>query len=408
MKNRRAFLKAAGAVTTLGALKLPMSGHSARPAMDHEPLGWKPHAIRQGAGTGGWVLRTAEYQFLHRGAGRYVFPFGVAQMDSGEIILVGAWHDGKVEKPVIAFSRDRGRSWTGFESIEGAEGRPMMLAYMGKGNLTFQANSVRYFSGDYGRTWPNRIPVPPASNGGFWACEGNPLVDRDAQGMATRIAKLGCNFGEKGRWDPREPTIEFLRWSRDGGQTWTGETMPKAWRWQVEYGGKTYHRSVNEGSLVRAANGWLVAALRTDLPPRYFDVPYDDSLEGLGVSVSRDEGATWSPVQVLYDAGRHHPHLLRMPNDDIVMTVIARVDVQDGTLASYRRGCEAIVSRDNGRTWDLPHKYILDEYEFYDGAKWYNGECGHLYSALLDDGFILTCYGKYLTKGASLIRWKPT
>jgi hypothetical protein len=143
------------------------------------------------------------------------------------------------------------------------------------------------------------------------------------------------------------------------------------------------------------------------MPPRYFDCPHDDSLEGMGVSISKDNGHNWSPVQVLYDAGRHHPHLLSMPNGDIVMTYIVRVDVQEGRLASYRRGCEAILSRDNGLTWDLGRRYILDDYEFYDGTKWYNGECGHLSSTLLDDGRVLTTYGKYLTKGMTLIRWCP-
>ncbi len=31
--------------------------------------------------------------------------------------------------------------------------------------------------------------------------------------------------------------------------------------------------------------------------------------------------------------------------------------------------------------------------------------CGHLYSASLDDGSILTCYGHYISKGGCLIKW---
>lgn len=60
-----------------------------------------------------------------------------------------------------------------------------------------------------------------------------------------------------------------------------------------------------------------------------------DSLEGTGVSVSRDDGRTWSPVQALFEAGRHHAHLLTMPNGDIVMTMTVRADVRDRRLASY-------------------------------------------------------------------------
>ena len=67
-----------------------------------------------------------------------------------------------------------------------------------------------------------------------------------------------------------------------------------------------------------------------------------------------------------------------------------------------------MVSHDNGLTWDTSRKYVLDEYEYYNGVQWFSGECGHLSSTPLDDGTLLTCYGNYLAKGACLIRWRPT
>lgn len=164
---------------------------------------------------------------------------------------------------------------------------------------------------------------------------------------------------------------------------------------------------VSEGSLVRAANGWLVAALRTDISAQYLAYKNEDSLEGTAVSISKDDSRTWSPLRFLYHAGRHHAHLLRLASGALLMSLIVRDDIQDGKLTSYRRGCEALLSRDNGQTWDLAHKYVLDEFEFLDGTNWYNGETGHLSSVLLHDGRILTAYGKYVSKGANLIRWKP-
>lgn len=99
-----------------------------------------------------------------------------------------------------------------------------------------------------------------------------------------------------------------------------------------------------EGGLVRAANGWIVAALRMDIEPRYFDHPQcHDNLMGTAVSVSKDDGKTWSPIQKIFEAGRMHANLLRLPNGDLVMTVIKREDIRGGNLASYRRGCEAVV-----------------------------------------------------------------
>ena len=234
------------------------------------------------------------------------------------------------------------------------------------------------------------------------------MVERDAQGTVTRMAEAGCNLALPHDF-PVEPTDGFVRWSYDGGRTWVDEVQPQEWRWQETYEGKTYDRGVSEGALVRAQNGWLVAALRTDVPPRYFDQPYCDQMEGVGISISEDDGKTWSPVNenILYDGGRMHANLLRLPNGDLVMTVTVRHDIQDGKLASYRRGCEAIISHDNGLTWDLDRKYILDEWEFYDSLYSAAGQCGHLYSTVLDDGSILTVHNNYLTMGMNLIRWRP-
>jgi hypothetical protein len=392
-----------GGVIALGAL----APAGASPAAAQEKLGWKEHHILQGDGSGGWVVKPARYQILHHPEGGWCPGFGVTQMDNGEVVLVGSWEPGDGRAGTyIAFSKNRGATWTEPVNIPDLSGRPTMFADLGSGNLTFMLGE-RWYSHDYGRTWTEHVPIQPAANGAPFYTEGNPLVERDAQGNATRIAEIGYNFGPDGAWVPEQPTHAFFRWSYDGGRTWTDEVEPQAWRWKETYAGRTYERGVSEGALVRARNGWLVAALRTDMPPRYFAVPHNDHHEGTGVSISKDDGRTWSPVKVLFDAGRHHANLLAMPNGDLVMTMTVRADIRDGKLASYRRGCDAIVSHDNGLTWDLDRRYVLDQFEFYDGKEWFNGECGHLYSTLLDDGSILTVHANYLVKGASLIRWKP-
>lgn len=423
MNGRRAFLGKAGALTLLSSFSPSLLRSDALasaqsqapiPAKRREPIGWKPHFVKQGDGRGGWITHSAEYQFLvHQEVGRHLFPYGVRQMDNGEVILAAAWDSGNTKglkdwKLVVAFSRDGARSWTEFATIPNAPGRPAVVTYLGKGNLILQSEvgPSQYFSSDYGRTWPERRPLQPAGSGGSFDNEGDALVDVGAGGT-TRLAGFGLSYPKGTKW-PFDPGVGLLRWSNDGGRTWTNETAPKEWLWQEEYQGKTYQRGVSECSIIRAANGWLVAALRSDMPARYLDiVPHNDSLEGLGVSVSKDDGVTWSPLRILYEAGRHHGHLLRLPGGDLVMVLIVRADVQNGRLASYHRGLEAIISRDNGLTWDLAHKYVLDDYEYYDGVEWFNGDCGHCSTTLLDNGFILSTYANYLTRGASLILWKP-
>jgi len=376
--------------------------------------GWKPHLIRQGDGQGGWILKPAQCQILCYREKGWSAGFGLAQMDNGKVVVLGIcapgkslWYGGgEDEKTLIAFSNDRGNTWTDLESIPNINGRPMMTAYLGGGDLTF-VSGKRYYSSDYGRTWSEGIEVPPASNGASFHTEGNPVVDRDEQGNGVRIAEIGYNFGPGGHWSPQEPEHVFLRWSYDGARTWVDETEPQAWRWEETYQGQTYVRSGDEGALTRAANGWLVAALRTAVPPQFFAWPHSDQYMGTGISISKDNGKTWSPVNILFPAGRMHGHIMTLPNGDLVLTVTVRHDMDDSGLVSYRRGVEAIVSHDNGLTWDLEHKYILDEWEFFDPQSPAIGQCGHLYATLLDDGSILTVHNNYLTMGMTLIRWQP-
>ena len=60
--------------------------------------------------------------------------------------------------------------------------------------------------------------------------------------------------------------------------------------------------------------------------------------------ISRDDGRNWTPLNVLFYEGRMHSTLLRLPNDALVMTMIQRIDMKDGELLSYRKGCDALIS----------------------------------------------------------------
>ncbi len=413
MTSRRAFLTATGAM---------MAHVPARAAGTADRAGFHKHWMRRGDGKGGWLSRPAEIQFLHRTPGAGIKPFGIAQMDNGEVMLAASWDDGSAaksaadrEKPVMAFSRDGGATWSDFQLVDGARGRPVMFTDMGKGRLFFQTDLAKpiqqFFSSDYGRTWPeHRVIQPPSLEGsfggidGYFGGEGNALVEHAPDGALRRVGVIGYTY-KKGSKFPADPAIGMLRWSTDGGRAWSKELIPPVWFWKDEYQGKVYTRGISEGSLVRAANGWLVAALRTDMPYRFVEL-HNDNLEGIAISISRDDGATWSPLRMLYQGGRMHATLLRMPNGHLVMTYIVRQDYEGIRRASYRRGCEALVSRDHGQTWNLDERYILDEFEYSDGTP-LSLACGHLSSTVLKDGHVLTTYGNYLAKAAVVIRWKP-
>ena len=284
----------------------------------------------------------------------------------------------------------------------------MMLVYLGNGVLSFMTSwakqgNYRLYSHDYGRTWTEKIKMESAPDGCEVNSEGNSLVDRDESGAALMIVETGQTTS-KGPL-PENPCCGCIRWSRNGGRSWESCNWPEAWEWQDTYGGKTYERGVGEGGLVRAANGWLIAALRTDMPVRFLPLRYDN-FEGTAVSISKDNGESWSPLKQVFGPGRHHANLIRLPNDDLAMTVIRRMDFREDRLASYRRGCDALISHDNGETWDVNRMYILDEFSAIGYGVWYKAACGHLFSISLDDGSILTTYGNYRNGGA-LIHWKP-
>jgi len=374
-------------------------------------LGLKEHYFRVGDGQGGWSLRKGEFRFLHA-VGDNVCPYtGPVQMDNGELILLAVRGLGRaeMERPTVAFSQDRGETWSDWQVVPDAQGRPTMLAYLGGGNLTFSAQPVRYFSTDYGRTWSDRIAIPPGEEGGIWGTEGNPLVERDRSGNIV-LAEVG--WSRLDGW-PVSPLRNYIRWSRDGGRTWTDQTSSAQWRWVDTFEGQTYQRGSSEGSLIRADNGWLVAGLRMDMPARWI-ASRNDNYHGFGISISQDDGRTWSPVKAIHRGGRMHGHFAKLGNGDLVLIYVMRQDIDPDGLhyASYRRGCGALVSSDHGLTWDLTREYRLHEFDFATGSETDDKgigalACGHIGSALLDDGRILTTYGHYLSKGAALIRWRP-
>ena len=113
---------------------------------------------------------------------------------------------------------------------------------------------------------------------------------------------------------------------------------------------------------------------------------------GLGVSLSRDNVYTWTKIKVLYEYGRHHPCMALMTNGDIVMTYVVRMGcleeehhvVDEDECPQW--SVEAIVSHDNGESWDLSHRYTL--------AKWSGmNQVQATATVLLPDGSLPTAFG---------------
>lgn len=312
-------------------------------------------------------------------------------------------------KTAFIVSDDHGQTWSDRRWLSKDEqGNPQGVALgltnLGGGKLMAYPENLahgRWISNDFGETWKSVAVHDSVKERYMW----DPLlVQKDSTGRVTRLLEAsyqptGVPFGSPAGHFSQG----YFRSSTDEGQTWSADVKVPQW-----YG-------VNEVHLIRAANGHLVAACRTDYPRRFAHHALDH-FGGLAISISRDDGVAWSELQPVYEWGRHHPSLVLLPGGDLVMTYVVRL----GFPATYEGvpqfGVEAVVSRDNGLTWDKEHKYILAAWEgnLTGATAWF---CGvqSTSTVLLPDGMLLTAFGTGFRNPANatvckmdvaLVRWK--
>ncbi len=330
-----------------------------------------PVVVRQDGPVGPKYQEALGYTFLVK---EPKFP-SLVRMDSGTLALSMAGTRTPREltdltrlEEYILFSDD-GFSWSQPRPIPGHRTR---LTALGGSKLMLwgfpDASGVGptslWFSVDAGANWTDPETIPPLPDGREWHTDVayTSLVE-DNTVTLLGWAKLegysrwkeGANMGQ----------CVLRRYHLDD-HTWDAPYLfPEPW-------------GLNEGSLTRAQNGNLVAAFRTQM----IGVPIQsDHYMGIATSVSRDNGRTWCEPARHLRYGHVHQSFLHLTGGRILMTYAARIGELEGR--SYH-GIEAVVSHDNGATWDWEQRYIL--------FRW-TEECMHSpRSALLADGRILTVF----------------
>ncbi len=379
-------------------------------AVDPTP-GWLEYTIERMNGSDGRTSLPALFQLVTAKWGHENAQMpNLVYMPEKKRLLLTIEYGPPTVRTVVIYSDDFGATWSQRRWLHvDAQGKPDVgvtagLTYLGNGFLTTSPESgTRYFSRDYGMTWTETSPVPKAANGRELYHWDPLLVDRDKSGRIVRLAEVRWNETGALRDDPKSKYSQAYIWfSTDLGKSWSKEASVPAWH------------GVNEVALVRARNGDIVAACRTDNPVRFTGEL--DLYSGMGVSISQDNGGTWSDLNRLYEYGRHHPSLIVLPNGNIVMPYVVRIGYPDAKNGFPRFGIEAVISRDNGKTWDLDHKYILAYWTGkVSGRNSWWGLSQTTSTVRLPDGALLTAFGTgfrnestqpWCKMDVGLVRWR--
>ena len=348
---------------------------------------WNPHKVRLLNKANDEISVPAKMQIVTEPWNRVVAVPYIVYMPEKDRLLMLVSCD-YPHHPEVLSSDDHGRTWSAPRRVlfdekgKGIDSLGISLTYLGKGKVLFATGDTRWASDDFGETWKRLSAIAKTHDGQPWYMWDPLWVDRDPKtGATARLAETGYTVYKTPQVGTGHANQGFIRFSTDLGKTWTESVKVPQWR------------GVNEVTLIRAANGDLVAAGRTGIPPSKKN-EWIDHFEGLSVSTSKDNGKTWSDITMLYSWGRHHPSLALMPDGRLVMTHVVRKGYVDTPDGFPQFGIEAVVSTDNGRTWDLDHKYILHSWSGSrkDKNKWWPSSQATS-TVLLPDGSLLTAFG---------------
>jgi hypothetical protein len=212
-------------------------------------------------------------------------------------------------------------------------------------------------SKDSGYTWevPVRVDIAPFTFGMPWGQAELP--------SGTVLMAVLTAYTHHPAWGnifrpPEERGFHgYVFRSKDGGKTWGDRSLV----------GK--HED-NETHLLTLPSGKLLAAIRSGRAGSFTG--------GVHVSESFDEGRTWHDLGEVTEPYVHSPgQLLRLRDGRILLTY--------GDRRAPFYGVQAMLSRDEGKTWERENRFQL----VWDAP---NTDCGYPTSIELPDNRIFTVY----------------
>jgi len=293
----------------------------------------------------------------------------------GAVVEAGDFHIGERGRLDFVRSLDGGESWGAARPIEidGPDVRNQGFISLSDGTLLVAYTHAAYTNGqfdraggydtvyvirsnDYGATWssPNvadvsSIPVPSPQYSPYGKMTQLP------DGTILMPMYVGS------RPDPQRSDSTILR-SRDGGETW-GD-------------GSLIAEGFDETTLLYLPSGKLIAMLR-------YSGNGNSRGANLWQSDSPDLGFTWSEPRQITQPSQHPADLLLLKSGRVLLTFGHR---------SPPFGVRALISRDEGETWDYDNQIVLTA----DSA---SSDCGYPSAVQLDDGKIFVAYYAYESPG---------
>lgn len=274
-------------------------------------------------------------------------------------------------------------------------------------------------SADGGKTWSEPRPVVDSE----WD-DRNPAFGQTADGtIVLGYAECRC-YNAQGQWDPSAG--EFVLYyvtSRDGGQTWS-EKRPLG-------SGPIRGEASPYGRIITLHDGTAIMSVYGARDPAYTGpavLPPDVGPELVGIMRSRDNGETWDDFSLVCPAAHNETSFVELPDQTLVAALRTdggQVDASRSTDGGHtwtppvavtgdgeRRlqqhpadiirlqsgnllmvygnrvepfGVGALLSYDEGRTWDYDHRVML-------GWESLHGDCGYPSAVQLEDGTIVCMY----------------
>ena len=302
---------------------------------------------------------------------------------------------------LVCKSTDGGRTWDAHphdRSVDGSvqilgDGTFISLGIPGvEGEPYWRKPAEVWSSSDEGRNWKmvTRIERPTQYNGIAyeWWYATYPLYRLPDDTLLWPVQLRNT----KNTSPPYKKVLVIYR-SSNGGKTWQGPVAFADWS--------------SEGGMVRTASGKLLAAVRyqrrllPDDPPDLCDgrtwggcnyypwlksVPYKHTF----LVESHDDGKTWNNFrQLTTTLGQCYGFPAALNNGTIVV-------VHTTPYGPGERGSRAIVSHDDGKTWQDEVYYLT-----------YSEESGYNQSVTLGGDTILTVAARNDTQPFTAIRWRP-